>query len=277
MSGFDSDWLALREPEDHRARNGDVARACARRFQALTTMTIVDIGCGAGSNLRALAPLLATRQSWRLIDHDARLIAAARASLQVWADEASDEGADLKLRKADKYLVVAFEERDLSGALDALWSPAPDLVTAAALFDLVSAPWITRFVAALAARKLPLLALLTYNGAESWTPPHPTDADMLAAFHAHQARDKGFGPAAGPLAAGALSAAFGAEAYALHAGASDWRLPAGAALTRATAEGVASAVRETGALAESAVADWLRARQNASARIGHEDLFAAPI
>ena len=74
-----------------------------------------------------------------------------------------------------------------------------DLVTASAFFDLVSEEWIARFCQELAARQLPLYTVLTYDGTETWSPPHDHDAPMLAAFHAHQGRDKGFGWAKRPI------------------------------------------------------------------------------
>ncbi len=276
MSGFEPDWLALREPEDHRARAGSVARACVDHFGGRRSLRIVDIGCGAGSNLRALAPMFALEQSWRLVDHDARLLAVARARLSAWADRSEEIDNGLRLSKGGRVIHVVFEQRDLARDLDPLFAATADLVTAAALFDLVSADWIDRFCAALSARGLPLLALLTYNGVEEWRPPHPADAAVLAAFHAHQARDKGFGPSVGPRAPQALLAALEKRGYRVSAGASDWRLAAGTALARALADGVAQAARETGLVPGQEIEQWRLARQNAQARIGHEDLFAAP-
>ena len=73
-------------------------------------------------------------------------------------------------------------------------------MTAAALFDLVSASWIGSLARDIAAAGAAFYTALTYNGADGLSPPHPADAAMLAGFHAHQRRDKGFGPAAGPRA-----------------------------------------------------------------------------
>jgi hypothetical protein len=98
---------------------------------------------------------------------------------------------------------------------------------------------------------------------------------MLAAFHAHQTRDKGFGASAGPEAARALQAALEERGYIVREGESDWRLgPREAALVGALAAGIAAAVRETGLVADAAIESWLAARKNASAQIGHVDLFA---
>jgi len=58
MSGFSADWLSLREPYDLRARSTKVLDAVAAALAPLPTLTIVDLACGTGSTLRALAPHL---------------------------------------------------------------------------------------------------------------------------------------------------------------------------------------------------------------------------
>ena len=58
MSGFSADWLTLREPADHRARNPALVEALARHLGG-RAVRVTDLGCGTGSNLRALAPLVA--------------------------------------------------------------------------------------------------------------------------------------------------------------------------------------------------------------------------
>lgn len=278
MSGFSPQWLALREPADHAARAADVARAVSEHFARSQSVAVVDLGCGTGSNLRAMADLLPARQLWRLLDWDADLLKAARGRLVAWADEASTDGAETRLRKGACEIALRLEQADL--AMDvarALDGPA-DLVTATAFFDLVSARWIDGFCAALAKRRLPLYALLTYDGREEWLPPHDSDARMLAAFHAHQSQDKGFGPAAGPFAAAHLARALEACGYEVTTAPSPWRLDAGhAELIRQLAEGAADAVAETGLVGSEEIASWRASRRVASSCvIGHVDLFARP-
>ena len=102
MSGFDPAWLDLREGADHRARNGDVLATCAAHFATRDHVRVVDLGCGSGSNLRALAPHLPVRQSWRLVDHDSILLDAARARLARWAETAEETGdGTLRLLRGD--------------------------------------------------------------------------------------------------------------------------------------------------------------------------------
>ena len=273
--GFDPAWLALREPADHAARD----QALLRRAAALVAddgATIVDLGCGTGSNLRALADQLPARQSWRLVDHDPALLAAARATLTGWADTVTTgTGGSLELVRGQQTLTVRFLQADLTADLAPVLEGA-QLVTAAALFDLCSPAWITRFAAALAARRLPLYTALTYDGVEHWSPPHPADAAVLKAFLAHQRRDKGFGPSAGPVATQELADCFRSHGYAVKRAPSPWRLgPTQAALVASLAAGIASAAAEAG-LDPATTAAWSAARQAAAAIIGHEDLLALP-
>src|SRR5436190_1876555 len=125
MAGFSPDWLALREPADHRARNAGLAAQVTAFLAGRDPVRIVDLGCGTGSNLRALAPHLGPRQHWTLVDVDAALLEAARGALDAWRTTAP--GIDL---------TIEFARADLNAELDRVLAPGADLVTAAALFDL---------------------------------------------------------------------------------------------------------------------------------------------
>ncbi len=275
---FSPEWLALREPADHAARSASLMARLGRHFAGRQRLSVVDLGCGAGSNLRGTFAALPDAQDWRLVDYDPALLAAARERLAGWADEARAEGDRLLLRKDGKSLAVAFHQADLNRDLATALPEGADLVTAAALFDLVSPAWIDGFVAVLAARGLPLYTVLTYDGTERWDPAHAADDAMLAAFHAHQATDKGFGPAAGPQATGAMAKAFAAAGYDVARAPSPWVLgPAFASLARELVTGFAGAVRETGRVPGAEIDAWLAARlTGVTCHVGHEDLFAVP-
>ncbi|TGE02249.1 methyltransferase [Methylobacterium nonmethylotrophicum] len=277
MSGFSPDWLALREPADHAARDPGLVAALKRALPA--PVLAVDLGCGTGSNLRALAPHLGPAQDWVLVDHDPALLAAARARLAAWAGQAEAAGDALILHRDGARIAVRFRALDLAADPAAALRDAPDLVTAAALFDLASDDWIAAVAQAVAAIGAVFYTALTYDGRETWTPPHPADAAIHAAFLAHQAGDKGFGPAAGPGATEALASAFRRHGYAVETAASPWRLsPGEAALLRQLAEGTARAAEETGRLPPGDAAAWAAARRasGTGAVIGHRDLLAVP-
>lgn len=276
MSGFSPEWLALREAIDHRARHAGLARAVAEHFQGARSVSVVDLGCGTGSNLRATAPLLPSEQSWTLADYDAGLLDAAGEALWRWADTARQSGDTLLLDKAGKRLVVALRQADLARDLDQVLQGNVDLVTASALFDLASADFIARLARMTAACRAAFYTVLTYNGVQTWTPGHAADAAMLDAFHAHQQSDKGLGIAAGPAAPAALAAAFRSAGYAVREGDSPWLLgqPDGR-LIGELADGFAAAVRETARLDAARIADWLSVRRT-GALVGHTDTLALP-
>ncbi|MCA3563323.1 MAG: class I SAM-dependent methyltransferase [Methylocystis sp.] len=277
---FSAEWLSLREPADHAALNADVRQALRRRFEGRDAIAVVDLGCGAGSNLRGTWAALPARQSWTLVDYDARLLAAAREKLIEWADAASISGDALSLRKGSATLEVSFRQVDLSGGNFAGVTEGADLVTAAALFDLVSPSGIEALAASLAARGQTFFTVLTYDGEASWRPSHPADSAILAAFNAHQTSDKGFGPAAGPGATDALAKAFHRRGYGVLRGASPWLLDRSFARLRAELDrGFANAALETGLVPSGDVSAWLAHRLAGGERlsiIGHEDLLATP-
>ncbi|MFY9655766.1 MAG: class I SAM-dependent methyltransferase [Methylocystis sp.] len=277
MSGFSAAWLRLREAADHAARNRKLLGLLEARFAEREHVTVLDLACGAGSNLRGQALFLPAHQSWRLVDHDQELLDAARAELIAWAD-CVESLEPMKLLKADRMLEIDFLRSDLSRFDGKLLTPDLDLVTAAAFFDLVSESWIEAFCATLAERLLPLYAVLSYDGVERWTRAHDADAAMLAAFCRHQSRDKGFGPAAGPRAVASLQATLERSGYVVETASSPWRLrPSEQELIGALADGTASAVLETALVPAKVVEAWRVARRIATAcEIGHVDLFAQP-
>ncbi|ROP42779.1 SAM-dependent methyltransferase [Pseudokineococcus lusitanus] len=258
-------WLALREPEDERARAAvtdglldHLALPAADR-----PLRVVDLGAGTGANLRHLAPALAARgyaQEWLLLDHDDDL-------LRRTADAPAPAGVVVRPRLGD-----------LAGLADALGDGA-DLVTCAALLDLLRPDQVADLAAALADAGVPALLALTVTGGVALDPPHAHDDALRAAFDAHQRRGGRLGPDAAGVAAQTLAAA-GARVLAV---ATPWHLgPAAPDLADAWLEGRAgAAVAQDPALERDADA-WLaqRREQLAAGRlravVEHVDLAAAP-
>lgn len=276
MSGFSPEWLALREPVDHRSRNADLAAQLSARFANRHTIDVVDLGCGTGSNLRGTFHLLPDNQEWTLVDYDERLLSAARERIAAWADRYEDRGDSLIVSKSGKRLTIGFRQADLNADLEGGLGRSSDLITASAFFDLCSVAFIETFASAVARRKATFYTVLTFDGQQQWMPPHPADERMLAAFCAHQLGDKGFGPSAGPNAPGVLSDAFRALGYEVRDGESPWVMGDGdRRLISELATGFAGAVAETGAVDTPIVASWT-AEARTGATVGHVDTLAIP-
>jgi hypothetical protein len=275
---FSPEWLALREPADHAAVNPEVRAALATRFAGQDSINVVDLGSGAGSNLRGTWSVLPKEQTWTLVDYDPVLLDAARLRLAQWADSAQAKGDAIELTKDGKTLRVFFREADLSGGDFSEVVAGAELITAAALFDLVSVAAIEKLAESIVHNRQVFFTVLTYDGHSRWTPPHPADAAMCAAFNAHQRGDKGFGPAAGPGGTTALAKAFYNRGYRVLRGTSPWVVDKSfGSLRRDLDKGFASAVNETGSVEEAVVEDWLKLRRSSKAGvtvIGHEDLLA---
>jgi hypothetical protein len=271
VSGFSPAWLALREPADNIARNRAVLDACAQHFSAVNTIKVCDLGAGTGSTLRVVADLLPAEQDWTLVDSDRGNLTAAYDALSAWADSAAREGEALNLSRRGKSMRVRTCVRDFARE-PTCWPEDTDLVTASALFDLTSEAWLARFVGSLSARRTPLLAALTFDGLINGAPSHALDARLAAAFNRHQRSDKGFGPAAGPDAARILEEELAKAGYTLTTGDSPWML-APSQLQSATAQGIADAAVETGAITRAEAEAW-RIHPRSRLVIGHRDVFA---
>ncbi len=249
--GFSADWLALRAPADRAARDEGLLRRAAEA--AGPAPVVLDLGCGTGATVQALAPHLPEGTRWRLVDNDPTLLARAAEAAGVAAETVCADIADL----------------------DALPFDGATLVTASALLDLVSEGW----VAALAARlRVPFYAALSYDGVMRWEPEDARDAFVTAAFNRHQRGDKGLGPALGPASVEAGAAIFARSGFAVARADSPWRLgPGEAPLQRALVAGIAAAATKAG---ENAAATWGEMRQEragcASCLVGHGDILAVP-
>lgn len=275
MSGFSADWLALREPYDRAARNGAVLHAVTGVLADLPAATMTDLGCGTGATMRALAPYLPGRQTWRLVDNDQALL-----------EEALREGAATVPASVRMSAVAA----DLAGARDSAGAGAIidealrdcDLVTTSALLDLVSAGWLDRLVAALARLSRPFYAALSFDGDVALSPGSRYDDEMMAAVNRHQRIDKGFGPALGPDAARVAPERLRAAGFTVVEGRSDWRFGADdGVIQMEMLAGWAGAARGVGT--DPAIIDaWLGERRGhvsarrSQMRIGHVDFFATP-
>lgn len=302
MGEFSVDWLTLREPADRRSRSvslvGDLRRHLrggAAAESLPVPLRILDLGAGTGSNVRALAPHLPMPQQWCLVDRDADLLRDLPKRVAAWALDrgavVNGTGAGFAVRGPSCELHIAVQEADLVPLVNALPSAsqsAPllegrDLVTASALLDLVSAPWLDRLVARCAAMGAAVLFVLTYDGRLRCSPPDDDDELIRELVNRHQQTAKGFGVALGPAATAATQQRFAAAGYDVIVAASDWELtPADGALQRSLLEGWAQAACEMAPREDGRIAGWLQRRLEhlgagtSTLIVGHQDLAGWP-
>jgi hypothetical protein len=262
MTDFSISWLDLREPADLKARDKTLA------IQALHWLEknypnqghmIVDLGCGTGSSLRALAGLGAAHIVWRLVDQDGNLL-----------DEA--------LRRHSKDWIIEDYESDLN-IVNELPLSGAQLVTASALFDLTSREFVGELKNRITKQTAALYAALNYDGSTDWIPAHPLDTKILDAFNQDQARDKGFGPALGSEATHYLQTIFQSAGYEVFIANSPWELTAkDYVLVSELIQGIASAVQQN--IDEAELNTWKEFRLSHVAdgicKVGHQDLLALP-
>lgn len=258
-----ADWLWLREPADAAARSADLVDAVRRRLPADRPLVVHDLGSGTGSMARWLAPRLPGRQHWVLHERDPDLLALAAAE---W-DTADAGPVTVATRGSD---ITRLRAADLADA---------HLVTASALLDMLTADEVERTVAACAGR--PTLFALTVVGRVEFTPTDPLDAELTAAFNAHQRRTVDGRTLLGPDAVPATVAAFRRRGVDVQIRSSPWRLgPDQPALTAEWLAGwLDAAVEERPELAGAAGAyRERRLAESASGRLRvvlhHADLLA---
>lgn len=265
---FEADWLALREPVDHRSRDEDGARMAGEEARRRGWTRAVDLGSGSGSNLRYLAPFLPGIRSWGAVDHDAGLLDRI----------VPPGGIDLERIHGD----LARE------GLEAI--RGADLVTGSALLDLVSEVWLRSLVSRCAEDSAAALFALSYDGSVRWLPEEPGDRVVLGLVNRHQRRDKGLGGALGPEAATVARGLFEAAGYTVRLVRTPWQLAGAedAALALRLLDGWAEAAREEDPDAAAGIQAW-RERRSSGIRgwgrggapesvleVGHLDLLALP-
>lgn len=272
-SVFDSGWLALRESADHRARDvaitSHLADWLSHRFKKSgRPVEIVDLGSGSGSNCRYLAPRLAVPQRWLLLDQDEPLLTHAIEHLP---QKTSAVHAD--------YRLVRLTASNLSEVLPS----NVDLVTASALIDLVSEPWLEALADAVIARQSALLIVLSYAGEFGFNLAHPDDELIQQALNAHQARDKGLGQALGPDATGILVRLMKARGAVICEAPSIWQLgPADNRLQLALLEGHRDAAVEQMPEYAGRIWQWFEDRARSIetgdlvVSVHHRDLLTLP-
>jgi len=275
---FTGQWLQAREPADHAARSEALTHTLAQwlagRYHEVSArlgsglpLQIVDIGTGRGSNPVYLVPRFPVPQQWVLVEPDQGLLQAAVSRVEALDAPTVSLCAELTAENLDTVL------------------PEADLMTASALIDLVSEPWLTAFVSAVSQRRSAVLVVLSYSGQFELSPPHPSDARVQDLVNRHQHGDKGRGSALGPDATAVLRQKLQAAGYQVQLENSPWRLGEDsddAELISLLMWGWVQAACEQNPRATGEIEGWLEDRraqlavQQLRVAVSHLDLLALP-
>jgi hypothetical protein len=267
-SPFTPEWLALREGADADARAAELIAPLRAYLAGIPTTPLVirDLGCGTGALRRWLAGRLAGPQRWILHDRDPELLARARVGDSTAADGTP---VSVETQLAD---LTELSGRDLTGT---------SLVAASALLDLLTAGEVDRLAEACVGAGCPALLTLSVTGRVELTPADPLDAEIAAAFDAHQRRSERGRRLLGPDAVAAATSAFQALGARVERRPSPWRLgPERSALAAEWLRGWVGAAGEQ--RPDLPVDDYLRRRLAACAGgelrvvVQHSDLLALP-
>lgn len=260
-----SEWLGLREAADWAARSEHLVTRVRATLASADTVRGLDLCTGTGSNLRYLMDRLGRNQCWLLVDRDGALLAEVPSRLSRWAHERGcslhAEGRISHIR-GDR-LDCEIETRQMNlEQLDADLFKGRNLVTASALLDLVSEPWLGVLASRCRAAGAAALFTITYDGRSSCDPVEPEDEMVRELMNRHQRTDKGLGgPAAGPKACSIAERVFAEAGYRVERASSDWSLaPSDQAFQRRLIEGWAHAATEIAPAQTDTIADWLRRR-----------------
>jgi len=286
MNSFPAAWLDLREPADVAARAPELVKWLSEWSGRYEHVTVVDLGAGTGSCLRAIAPHMGSRQSWRLIDRSGVLLDEAVKRLSKWAHQRSlsarvEQNVWRCIGEISNYSVV-FEEQDLAtGPVDS--GSVVDLVTVSAVLDLVSKEWCTNLARWCSEKGAALYTCLNYDGQFHFAPSHPDDSLVRSVVNTHQRTDKGMGPALGSSAIEVLAEALSAAKYQFVIAPSPWLLGSdSSALQTALVRDWSDLVFRQGGMYAARVSRWrnfrmaaIKARQS-HLSVGHVDLWARP-
>lgn len=224
---FKADWLSERYPYDSEAREKTIEATALNYLKAKTSLTLVDVGSGTGSNALYLMDKLKQDQSWTFIEMDTSLNSILIRRLK---DFALYHKYEWDVQK-NKYTIITPSKKlsfqilneSLLNVANLVDLSSVDLVLANAVFDLLSATQIETFLQPILAKKVACLFTMNYQQMV-FTPADPFDDTYITLYDQHMERSQDFGHAMGKQAGGKLAQLFKEADWLTHEANSYWQL-----------------------------------------------------
>ena len=200
-TNFSIQWLEDRFPFDIAARNKTVENACLHYCQNKETLRIVDIGSGTGSNGLYFFEKFPQTQEWTFIELNKELLEAAFARIKTWADEkgypSSRDGLAMQLELPGREVQIKGLNTSFLELQKVIDLHQVDLVTAGAVFDLLTQEMFQSITDQLIFHQVGLLATLNFTD-QRFQPSLSGDEQYIRLYKEHMLRPQAFGQSMGP-------------------------------------------------------------------------------
>jgi len=200
---FNADWLNERYPYDSEARNKTIESTALNYLKAKTSLNLVDVGAGTGSNALYLMDKLKQDQSWTFIEMDTTLNPILIRRLKDFAlyhkYEWEEQADKYKITTPAKTLSFQILNDSLLNIASLVDLSSVDLVLGNAIFDLLPATQIEAFLSPILKEKGACLFTMNYQEME-FRPTDPFDDNYISLYNKHMERPQAFGRAMGKQA-----------------------------------------------------------------------------
>ena len=182
MHEFNNNWLIQREKIDSLSRSKIAISKINNFIKNKDKISIIDLGCGTGSNYRYLSPKIKKKQSWDMLDISLK-------SINYFKEDIS------KSKKVDN---VKFIKTNVIKNIKKIDFNNYDIVTGSAFLDIMPNSWFRDFYNLNINSKI-IYFSINYDGFFKFFPKHKDDGLVLKLFNSDQKSDKGIGlKAVGP-------------------------------------------------------------------------------
>ena len=226
-NSFETNWLDRRSHYDNAARDKNVEIACLNYLKNKSSVSILDIGSGTGSNCLYFLERMPAVQNWIFVEHDEHLSKYALERIKKHAVDAaySIEVAPQKifLQKDNRKISIEYITDSFLNLEKKVDLSKIDLVTAGAVFDLLSFKQFVDIASVILENEIALLATMNY-AEMNFSPSEASDVLFIEKYEKHMSRKQEFGKAMGKDCSRSMVKFFRKHQKEIVYGASIWNL-----------------------------------------------------